>query len=117
MNDYPAEQVFARMVQALGHSGDVLAVFSTSGNSANVRLALQEAKTHGLHTVAFLGRTGGNCKGLADVELIVPSNTTSRRIQEAHQLLYHTLCEVLDPVLAKSNRYRRSAGVAHKAAR
>jgi phosphoheptose isomerase len=99
-NDYPAEQVFARMVQALGQSGDVLAVFSTSGNSANVRLALQAAKTNGLRTVAFLGRDGGKCQGLADVELIVPAATTAR-IQEAHQLLYHTLCEVLDPALAR----------------
>ena len=98
INDFPAEQLFARQVRALGAPGDVLAAFSTSGNSANVRLALLEAKKIGIHTIAFLGRDGGASKGMADVELIVPSNVTAR-IQEGHQLLYHTVCEVLDPLL------------------
>ncbi|MBI1335476.1 MAG: SIS domain-containing protein [Phycisphaera sp.] len=99
INDYPPEQVFARQVQALGASGDVLAVFTTSGNSTNVRMALEVAGAKNIKTIAFLGRDGGKCKGLADVELIVPSQTTAR-IQEIHQLLFHTLCEAVDPVLA-----------------
>lgn len=99
VNDYPPEQVFARQVQALGAAGDVLAAFTTSGNSTNVRLAIEVAAAKGIKTVAFLGRDGGACKGLADFELLVPSPTTAR-IQEVHQLLYHTICEVLDPFLA-----------------
>lgn len=99
INDFPAEQIFARQVQALGAAGDVLVVFTTSGNSANVRLALQVAAARSMTRVAFLGRDGGKCKGLADIELLVPSSST-QRIQEAHLLLYHSLCDLLDPVLA-----------------
>lgn len=101
INDYPAEEVFARAVQAMGAPGDVLVVFSTSGNSENVRLALEQSHACDLRSVAFLGNGGGACRGLAQVELIVPHEETAR-IQEAHQLLYHTLCDVLDPVLARA---------------
>lgn len=99
INDYPPQQVFARQVQALGKPGDVLAVFSTSGASPNVRLALEAAHKLDIRTIAFLGRDGGECRGLADVDLIVPCDVTAR-IQEAHLLLYHTLCEAIDPILA-----------------
>ncbi|MEE9211758.1 MAG: SIS domain-containing protein [Phycisphaeraceae bacterium] len=98
-NDYPAEQVFARLVQAQGAAGDVLAVISTSGDAANIVAALEAARQKRIKTIAFLGKGGGRCKGLADVELIVPSDVTAR-VQEAHALLYHTICEVLDPILA-----------------
>ena len=99
INDYPPDEVFARQVVAQGTAGDVLCAFTTSGNSQNVKLALEAAKAHGLKTVAFLGKGGGKCKGLADVELIVPADVTAR-VQEMHLLLYHTICEALDPVLA-----------------
>jgi len=99
-NDYPPAQVFARQVRALGSTGDVLAVFTTSGNSENILLALEAAKDAGISTIAFLGRDGGRCQGRADVEFIVPSQVTAR-IQEAHELLYHSMCELLDPLLAE----------------
>ena len=85
---------------ALGSAGDVLTVFTTSGNSENVLLALQAAKDAGISTIAFLGRDGGRCKDLAHVEFVVLSDVTAR-IQEAHELLYHSLCELLDPLLAE----------------
>jgi D-sedoheptulose 7-phosphate isomerase len=94
-NDFGYEMVFARQVQALGNPGDVLVVFTTSGNSANVLRAIESAKQQGVKTVAFLGKDGGKAKGQCDVELIVPA-TKPHRIQEAHQLLYHTLCEWVD---------------------
>ena len=97
-NDYPPAEVFARQVVAFGAAGDVMAVFTTSGNSENVLLALEAAKNVGISTIAFLGRDGGRCKGQADVEFIVPCEITAR-IQEAHELLYHSLCELLDPLL------------------
>ncbi len=103
-NDYPPQEVFARQVQAFGQAGDVLAALSTSGNSENVRLALEMAKNIGVRTIAFLGRDGGACRDLADVQFIVPHDTTAR-IQEVHQLLYHTICEVLDPVLAEHGKH------------
>ena len=99
INDYPPQQVFARQVQALGRAKDVLVVLSTSGRSVNIRNALEAARANRIGTIALLGRDGGVCKGMADVELIVPGPTTAR-IQEAHLLLYHTICDLIDPVLA-----------------
>ena len=100
INDYPPQEVFARQVVAHGRPGDVLCAFTTSGNSENVRLALAAARDRGVRTVAFLGKGGGACRDLADVQLIVPHDTTAR-VQEMHLLLYHTICEALDPVLAQ----------------
>ncbi|MEM1107745.1 MAG: SIS domain-containing protein [Planctomycetota bacterium] len=100
INDYPPETVFAKQVVAQGSAGDVFVGFTTSGNSQNVQLAIEAAKGEGLKTIAFLGKGGGVCKGLANVELLVPSDVTAR-VQEMHLLLYHTICEALDPVLAE----------------
>jgi phosphoheptose isomerase len=97
-NDYGFAEVFARQVQAYGQPGDILAVFTTSGKSENILRALQSAKTHNLTTIAFLGRDGGKCAGLANIELLVKSNVTAR-IQEAHKLLLHTICELVDEQL------------------
>lgn len=94
-NDYCFEDVFARQVRAFGRLGDVLAVFTTSGNSENVRRALVTARECGLKTIAFLGRGGGKCAGLADIELLVRSDVTAR-IQEAHKFLLHTICEMIE---------------------
>jgi D-sedoheptulose 7-phosphate isomerase len=79
----------------LGNPGDVLIVFTTSGNSANILRAIESAKSQKLLTAAFLGKGGGKSRGICDIELLVPSDTISR-IQEAHQLLCHTLCEWID---------------------
>lgn len=100
INDFPPAEVFARQVQSLAVPGDVLVVFTSSGNSENVVQALEMARRKEVETISFLGRDGGRCKGMADVELIVPHDVTAR-IQEVHQLLYHTLCQALDPVLAQ----------------
>src|SRR5947208_8887775 len=82
-NDYGFEEIFARQVAAFGKTGDVVIAISTSGKSANIRRALEEAKTHGLTMIALLGRDGGSAKDIADVDLIVPADSTAR-IQEAH---------------------------------
>jgi D-sedoheptulose 7-phosphate isomerase len=94
-NDFGYDQVFARQVEALGNAGDILIVLSTSGNSNSVIKALELAKARKLLTVAFLGKDGGRSKGLADIELLVPSPLTAR-VQEAHKLLYHVLCEWIE---------------------
>jgi D-sedoheptulose 7-phosphate isomerase len=94
-NDFGFESVFARQVEAFGNAGDVLIVFSTSGNSANILKAIEAAKARQLVTAAFLGRDGGKAKGMCDIELIVPA-TTSHRIQEGQKVLYHALCEWVD---------------------
>lgn len=101
-NDYGFDEVFARQVAAFGLEGDVLICLTTSGKSRNVERALEEAKAHKLKTIAFLGRDGGSTIGMADVDLLVRSESTAR-IQEAHQLLLHVLCETIESRLAENS--------------
>lgn len=97
-NDYSFDEVFARQVQALGRSGDLLIGISTSGNSRNVIRAMQEAQQLGLHTLGLLGRDGGALRPLCSHSIVVPSQTTAR-IQEAHILIGHTLCGLIEQEL------------------
>jgi phosphoheptose isomerase len=94
-NDYAFDELFARQVRAFGQPGDVLIAFTTSGQSENVRRALAAAKEAGVTSIAFLGRDGGLCAAMADVELIVRGDVTAR-IQEGHKLLLHTICEMVE---------------------
>lgn len=98
-NDYSFSEIFSRQVEAFGRSEDVLAAFTTSGKSENVRRALLAAARRGMKTIAFLGRDGGECAGLADIELLVPSRVTAR-IQEGHKFLLHTICELAEERLS-----------------
>jgi phosphoheptose isomerase len=98
-NDYEFNDVFVRQIQAYGKLGDVLTAFTTSGNSENIRRALIAAKNLKITTVAFLGRDGGKCAGLADIELVVTSGVTAR-IQEGHKFLLHTICEMVEEKLS-----------------
>jgi len=99
-NDYGFDEIFARQVAAFGVEGDVLVVLTTSGKSKNVQRALEEAKSRKLKTIAFLGRDGGLTIDIADVDLLVASDSTAR-IQEAHKLLLHVLCETVESRLAQ----------------
>lgn len=99
-NDYSFDQIFSRQVWGLGQPGDVLIAFTTSGKSRNVQLALEEANRRDLRSIAFLGRDGGSTKGLATVDLLVEGTVTAR-IQEAHKLLFHVLCEMTETMLAR----------------
>ena len=99
-NDYGYDFAFARQVRAFGKPGDVLIALTTSGRSANVTHALRAAKEIGVSSIAMLGRDGGESIGIADVDLLVPGDKTIR-IQEAHQLLLHTLCEVVETMLPR----------------
>src|SRR5438874_6626168 len=94
-NDYGFDEIFARQVAAFGQPGDLLICLTTSGKSKNVVRALEEAKGRKLKTIALLGRDGGSTVGMADVDLLVNSNSTAR-IQEAHQVLLHVLCELIE---------------------
>ena len=97
-NDYSYDVIFARQVEALGRPGDVLIGISTSGNSENVLRAFKAAKELGLMTIALLGKGGGYIKDLADHALVIPSDSTAR-IQEAHILIGHILCELIEQEL------------------
>ena len=97
-NDYTFDDVFCKQVKALGLEGDVLLAISTSGTSENVLRAVRDAKTQGIYTVAFAGKDGGKLASLADISLVVKSDTTAR-IQEAHILAGHILCQLVDYIL------------------
>ena len=99
-NDYGFDEIFARQVAAFAQPGDVLICLTTSGKSKNLIRALEEAKARGLKTIAFLGRDGGSTIGIADLDLLVKSDSTAR-VQEAHQLLLHLLCEIIESRLDK----------------
>jgi D-sedoheptulose 7-phosphate isomerase len=100
-NDYGFDEVFARQVAAFGAPGDVLICLTTSGKSKNLIRALEDAKARKLKTIAFLGRDGGSTVGIADVDLLVTSDSTAR-VQEAHHLLLHVLCEIIESRLDKT---------------
>lgn len=97
-NDYGYDRVFARMVEASGRPGDVLVAISTSGNSASILLAAEQARVQGMHVVGFTGDTGGKLAGLCNLLLNVPSGDTPR-IQEMHILAGHILCELVEKAI------------------
>jgi D-sedoheptulose 7-phosphate isomerase len=94
-NDYGADAIFARQVAGLGQPGDLFVGLSTSGRSPNVLAALETAKESGLHTLALLGKDGGVMRGIAEREWVVPSASTAR-VQEAHLLFIHAVCDYVD---------------------
>lgn len=94
-NDMGFERVFARQVEALVRAGDVVWLFSTSGHSPNIVAAAGAARKLGAGVAGFTGAGGGALKPLCDHCLVVP-HTVSERIQEAHALAYHILCELLE---------------------
>jgi D-sedoheptulose 7-phosphate isomerase len=94
-NDFGYEQVFSRQIAGLAKPGDLVVVFTSSGNSANIVAALHEAKRLQLESVAFLGRGGGKAKGLATCDLIMPGQSGAAA-QEAHLFLIHHFCELID---------------------
>ena len=94
-NDYGYAEAYARMVRAAGREGDMLFALSTSGNSPNIIRAIDDARKIGMKIVGMTGQTGGNMLDKCDYLLNVPSTNTPR-IQEAHILLGHTICEIVE---------------------
>ncbi|MBW1783554.1 MAG: SIS domain-containing protein [Deltaproteobacteria bacterium] len=97
-NDYSFEDVFSKQVKALGVEGDVLLAISTSGKSKNILSAVEAANKQGIYTVGLLGGDGGKLLGRVDMALTVKSDVTAR-IQEAHLLLEHIICHLVDYIL------------------
>ncbi|HEX9794729.1 MAG TPA: SIS domain-containing protein [Planctomycetota bacterium] len=95
VNDYPPEQVFERQVRAHVRHGDLLVAISTSGNSANILLAVEAARDRGARVVGVTGRKGGRLAPLCDVAVRAPSDDTPR-IQEVHLLFGHLWCETVE---------------------
>lgn len=95
LNDVDGNVLFAQQVMGFGKKEDVFLGISTSGNSKDVIYALAVAKAIGVKTVALTGKTGGKCKALADISIIVPENETFK-IQEFHLPVYHALCLTIE---------------------
>ncbi|PCI65825.1 MAG: phosphoheptose isomerase [Gammaproteobacteria bacterium] len=97
-NDYSYSQVFSKQIKGLGHAGDILFAFSTSGNSKSISEAIKTALSKDMLIITCTGKDGGEIAGLIgedDVEIRVPSNSTAR-IQEVHLVIIHCLCDVID---------------------
>lgn len=99
-NDLGFNEVFARAIEAIGKEGDLFVGLTTSGNSPNLVEAFRRARHCGLKTVAFLGKTGGVLKGMADLEWLVPGFRYSDRIQEAHMTAIHIIIQMVEKRLA-----------------
>ena len=97
-NDIGFENVFARCVEAYGRAGDILIGISTSGNSENVKRAMQKAKEQGVIVIGLLGGNGGFLLHESDDAVVVPSSVTAR-IQESHILIGHIWCEMIEEIL------------------
>ncbi|MDO6706433.1 phosphoheptose isomerase [Photobacterium sp. 1_MG-2023] len=100
-NDYHQDEIFSKQIRALGQPGDILLVFSTSGNSKNIIKAMEAALTRDMNIIAMTGKDGGEMAGLLgvqDVEIRIPSQRTAR-IQEGHLLTAHCLCDLIDQTL------------------
>lgn len=99
-NDTDFDSIFSRQVQGLGEEGDVLVGISTSGNSENVIKGLKASKKNGGLTIGLLGNNGGKIKNTVDISLVVNA-TSVPRIQEAHRVIYHIICEIIEEELAR----------------
>ncbi|PNV82212.1 MAG: phosphoheptose isomerase [Sulfurimonas sp.] len=94
-NDYGYYKVFSRQLEGMGQEGDIFIGISTSGNSKNIINAFEVAKQKGIKTVALVGKDGGEMAKMADIALVVPSDSTPR-IQESHILIGHIICDIIE---------------------
>jgi len=98
-NDSSFEFVFSRQVEALARAGDILAVISTSGASANILRALETARARGVETIGFTGENGRQMMApYCDLCLVVPSTDTPR-VQEVHEFVWHVICKMVEQAL------------------
>jgi D-sedoheptulose 7-phosphate isomerase len=97
-NDYSYDEVFAKQIRALGQSGDLLVVYTSSGNSGNIIKAVNTAHDKNMSVLALTGKDGGRLLAELnefDIEIRVPSQSTAR-VQEVHLLITHCLCDLID---------------------
>ena len=100
-NDYSYNEVYSRLVEAMGRPGDILFAISTSGNSQNILNAVDTARRLDMISIGMTGMGGGLLEKKADMMLKVPSNDTPR-IQEGHILLGHIICELIESAMFKN---------------
>jgi D-sedoheptulose 7-phosphate isomerase len=94
-NDFGYDKIFERQLEGLGQKGDLLIVFSTSGESKNIINLLKKSKKMNIKSIALLGKTGGQSKNISNYSYVVPSYSTAN-IQEVHHLIGHIFCSLVD---------------------
>lgn len=94
-NDYSYNEVYARLLQAIGNEGDIIIGLSTSGNSGNIVEALKVAKEKKMMTIGFTGKGGGKMAQYCDILIPIPSTDTPR-IQECHMMIGHAVCQIVE---------------------
>ncbi len=103
-NDFGFDYIFSRMVEALSQPGDILLAISTSGNSQNVIYAIESARQKGMKVVGLTGKLGGKMATLCDVEIRVPYNGYSDRVQEIHIKVIHSLVHYIELAMQEKNK-------------
>ena len=99
-NDYDFSDVFSRQCESLVSKGDIVIGISASGNSENIVKGLRTSRKNGGLTIGLLGNKGGKIKNIVDISLIVKDSSVPR-IQEAHRVIYHIICEIVEEELAR----------------
>lgn len=102
-NDYAYNDIFSRQCQGLVNSGDIVIGISTSGNSENVKRGLDISNKKGAFTIGLLGNNGGKIKDITDIDISIESKLTPR-IQEAHRVIYHIICQMVEEELYKKEK-------------
>ena len=101
-NDYSFDDIFSKQIKALGVEGDVLIAISTSGKSKNILSAARDARARGIYVAGLTGGDGGELIRMVDMALVVKIDVTAR-IQEAHILAGHIICQLVDHILFQRN--------------
>ena len=94
-NDFSYDLIYSRLIKGIGKPGDILVGLSTSGNSSNIVKAFETAREKGITTIGMTGAGGGKMAPLSDYLVCIPSKNTPR-IQEAHMLLGHIICQLVE---------------------
>lgn len=102
-NDYSFNLIYSRLIAGIGKKNDILVGLSTSGNSENITKAFETCKEKGITTIGFTGETGGDLKVYSDFLINIPAIDTPR-IQEAHILIGHIICEQVEIALFEGNK-------------
>ncbi|MCD6459589.1 D-sedoheptulose 7-phosphate isomerase [bacterium] len=102
-NDYSFDLIFTKQIQAIANPQDCLLAISTSGNSKNIINALKTAKEIGCSTISLTGKDGGVMPCFSNIAIIVPSTDTPH-IQEAHLVIEHIMCDLIEQILIKDTK-------------
>ncbi len=97
-NDFGFDTVYSRLIEGIGHEGDVLIALSTSGNSINILKAVEMANSKGMFTICFTGNSGGLLKNISDILINIPATDTPR-IQECHIMVGHIICQLVEEIM------------------